>query len=115
MLDKKLQLKNGQTIALIDCPIRLQLAAQQAEVHTADAVLLFAANEAALRQKLSDIRVAAQDNKLVWVAYPKAKQLNTDLNRDSLRALVNDNSLDPVRQVALDETWSALRLKVLKD
>lgn len=115
MLDKKLQLKDGQTIALIDCPIQLELSAPQAAISDADAVLVFIVNEAALRQKLGDMKTAADNNKLVWVAYPKAGQLATDINRDSVRTIVNENSLDPVRQIAIDDTWSALRLKSLKD
>jgi len=46
-----------------------------------------------------------------WLAYPKARQLGTDLDRDIIRELVPEAGLDPVRQVSLDDTWSALRLR----
>ena len=42
---------------------------------------------------------------------PKAGQLGTDLDRDSLRDAVQCCGLDTVRHVALDKTWSAMRLK----
>jgi hypothetical protein len=48
---------------------------------------------------------------LVWVAYPKAGKLGTDLNRDRLWQLVQDEGIRPVRQIAIDEVWSALRFR----
>lgn len=113
MLDKKLQLKDGQTIAIMGSPAPLPLAATLTDMQTADAVMVFAVNEAALRQQLDVLQQAAGTDKLVWLAYPKTKQLGTDLNRDIIRDLANQNGLDPVRQIAIDDIWSALRLKKL--
>jgi hypothetical protein len=42
---------------------------------------------------------------------PKAGKLGTDLNRDRVRERVAEHGLATVRQVALDDVWSALRLK----
>lgn len=113
MLDGKLQLKDGQSIAVVGGPERLELTAERTTPDSADAVLVFARDRAQLMQHLDDLKRAAQSNKLTWVAYPKEKQLDTDLNRDIVRSIVNEKGLDPVRQVAVDETWSALRLKQL--
>jgi hypothetical protein len=97
MLNEKLQLKDGQSIAVVGGPTRLELTAERTTPDSADAVLVFAGDRAQLLQHLGDLE----------------KQLNTDLNRDIVRSIVNENGLDPVRQVAVDETWSALRLKQL--
>jgi hypothetical protein len=113
MLDKKLQLKGGQSIAVVGGPPELELAAERATPDKADAVLVFAEDRARLLEHLGDLKEAAEGDKLTWVAYPKEKRLNTDLNRDVVRSVANENGLDPVRQVAVDETWSALRLKPL--
>ena len=113
MLDKKLQLKDGQTVAILGNPGQLPLAAAPAEATVADALLVFAANETQLRQHLGELKAAAGAAKLVWLAYPKAKQLGTDINRDIIREIANQNGLDPVRQIAIDDVWSALRLKKL--
>jgi len=113
MLDKKLQLKDNQSIAYLNKTVQLPLAAKQADIKTADAVLVFTTNETELRQNLDALKAAVIADKLTWVAYPKAKQLNTDINRDRVREIANQNGLDPVRQIALDDTWSALRLKLL--
>jgi hypothetical protein len=45
------------------------------------------------------------------VSYPKSGQLGTDLNRDSLAARVSTGGIQPVRQIALDDVWSALRFR----
>ncbi len=47
-----------------------------------------------------------------WVAYPKGNR--ADINRDSLWPLLAEHGFRPVSQVALDETWSALRFRPLK-
>jgi hypothetical protein len=54
---------------------------------------------------------AAKRDALAWVAYPKAGQLGTDLNRDSLARLMMERGAHPVRQVAIDDVWSALRFR----
>jgi hypothetical protein len=49
---------------------------------------------------------------LMWVAYPKGtSKIKTDINRDTLWQAVLKMGWHPVRQVALDETWSAVRFK----
>ncbi len=112
MLEKKLQLKNGQTIAVVGTIVpALTLSAPRTDSKDADALLMFVANEAELRQHLSELGSATETGKLTWLAYPKAGQLDTDINRDIIRTIANDNGLDPVRQIAIDDIWSALRLK----
>lgn len=49
---------------------------------------------------------------LFWVSYPKSVGSEKyDINRDSLFALLLSKGYHPVTQVALDEKWSALRVK----
>jgi len=54
---------------------------------------------------------AALRDKLAWIAYPKAGQLGTDLNRDILAKSLAGRGVQPVRQIAIDEVWSALRFR----
>ncbi|HEX7442996.1 MAG TPA: hypothetical protein VF320_03855, partial [Acidimicrobiales bacterium] len=54
---------------------------------------------------------AASADRLTWVAYPKAGQLGTDLNRDSLASRLTPHGVRPVRQVSIDDVWSALRFR----
>jgi hypothetical protein len=111
MLDSKLQIKSGQTLALVNSPAQVDVAAPQAAPDAANAILVLAKNRAELEQRIDLLREAAQRGALTWLAYPKARQLETDLNRDIIRDLALDRGLDPVRQVSIDDIWSALRLK----
>ena len=47
-----------------------------------------------------------------WIAYPKGTR--TDVNRDSLWPILAEHGFRPISQVALDETWSALRFRPLR-
>ena len=113
MLDGKLQLKNGRTMAVINEPYEVEMAAARASTDAADAVLVFVMNRAALEERIAVLRDAAARGALAWLAYPKAKELQSDLNRDIIRDLAQDRGLDPVRQVSIDEVWSGLRVKLL--
>ena len=52
----------------------------------------------------------------MWVSYPKlrAKQVS-DLSRDSIRERVEAMGWTTVTQVAVDNIWSALRLRPIED
>jgi hypothetical protein len=68
-------------------------------------------NEQLLDELSSPAVSAALDDRLTWVAYPKARQLGTDLSRDLLVAHLSSRGIQPVRQIAIDDTWSALRFR----
>jgi hypothetical protein len=112
----KLQLKPGQSIAFVNAPedVALELGGEHPVVETpeqADAVIVFTTNRAELSELAERFAGAARRDALTWVAYPKAGQLGTDLTRDVLAELVRSHGVQPVRQVAVDDVWSALRLR----
>jgi hypothetical protein len=108
----KLQLKPGMTLALIDAPDGFDVALPVAADPTAaEGILAFAPDRAALSMLLEALQESAHAGRLTWVAYLKAGRLGTDFNRDTLREAVLSHGLDTVRQIALDDTWSAMRLK----
>jgi hypothetical protein len=112
-IDAKLQLKPGQSIAIVGEGPALEIAAAAAPPADADAVLAFAVNGSELESRFAVLAEVAGRSGLAWVAYPKARQLGTDLNRDVIRELAPSAGMEPVRQIALDDTWSALRLKLI--
>ena len=115
-LARKLQLKTGQSLALVAQPegVSLEFGGDHpvaGAADQADGVIVFCRGRDDL-ERMSDQFVApAKRDALTWVAYPKAGKLGTDLNRDVLADLVKARGVQPVRQVALDDTWSALRLR----
>jgi len=54
---------------------------------------------------------AAKADRLAWIAYPKARQLGTDLNRDILWQHLLKRHIRGVRQVPIDGVWSAMRFR----
>ena len=112
----KLQIKPGQRVAALagDGEVPSVVAPDAnppADPGAADAVVAFARNKAELDTVAGPAIEAARRDKLAWIAYPKAGKLGTDLNRDVLAALLTARGVQPVRQVAIDETWSALRFR----
>lgn len=57
--------------------------------------------------------VAAAAASRCWIAYPKLRRSSPagDLTRDVVRAAAADLGLRTVAQVAVDDVWSALRLR----
>jgi len=49
---------------------------------------------------------------VLWFVYPKGGR--ADINRDTLWPMVAVHGLRPITQVAIDETWSALRFRPLR-
>lgn len=50
---------------------------------------------------------------LLWLAYPKgtSKKYTCDFNRDTGWAVLGKLGFEPVRMVAIDDDWSALRFR----
>jgi hypothetical protein len=114
-LGVKLQLKRGQGLEATPAPE--SIASALAEItHTAaseePALLVFVTDRSTLEEQRAQIVAAAAGDRLTWVSYPKSGQLGTDLNRDSLTALLRTSGIQPVRQVAIDDVWSALRFRL---
>lgn len=63
-----------------------------------------------LSQKLAE---ATEGDGVVWVAYPKgsSKKYSAEFNRDCGWSTLGDAGFEAVRQVSIDEDWSALRFR----
>lgn len=123
-LKEKFQFKNVTRLAVRNAPQgyveRLAADLEGIEVvagpeAVADALLLFVNNMAeaqALTPAAVAVAVAVQPEGVLWLAYPKGGgKAKVDVNRDTLWPVVQAHGWRPVRQVALDETWSALRFR----
>ena len=78
--------------------------------------LAFARQQAEL-DRLSKILAAhAEGDALLWFAYPKgtSKRFTCEFNRDTGWHVIRDAGFESVRQVAVDEDWSALRFRRLE-
>ncbi|GAB3824250.1 YdeI/OmpD-associated family protein [Pontibacter rugosus] len=119
-LGRKLQLKAGQQLLLLCAPEEVeQLLTEEAytivkaEKPPADAfgaALIFVESEEELAQQVLPLLTLLKAQAILWVAYPKKSSgLKTELTRDSGWQLLTEEGFQAVRQVAINEVWSALR------
>lgn len=119
-LAKKLHVKPGMKMCVVDAPAgyQLELAGLTGVIQVPapngklDLVQLFVTRKAQLDKRLRALVAAMTDTSALWVCYPKANGLGTDLNRDNLRLGLADKGLTAVAQIAIDDVWSALRFKL---
>ncbi|MBT8404965.1 MAG: hypothetical protein KJP18_13975 [Gemmatimonadetes bacterium] len=107
-LARKLQLEND-TLRVLGRPEGVAEDLPHAPV--ADGLLAFARTGADLDAAKAAIIESAKADRLTWVAFPKAGQLDTDLNRDRVAETLIAEGIRPVRNISIDEVWSALRFR----
>lgn len=76
-----------------------------------DLVQAFFTRRNHLEREMGRLKASLAPMGILWVCYPKAKALGTDLNRDVIRELAAKKGLEAVAIVAVDGVWSALRCK----
>ncbi|MET2011682.1 hypothetical protein ABXJ56_09045 [Microbacterium chocolatum] len=76
-------------------------------------VLGFATTQAEVDAIAERVGVGTTGDAVVWIAYPKATSKNyvCEFNRDTGWHSMGVAGFEPVRQVALDDDWSALRFR----
>lgn len=115
---EKLQVKPGQRVWISDAE-KFELieplpdgARAVGALAQADVALLFVHDAASARSLLAAHRDDLGRPRALWIAYPKNNR--ADINRDSLWPIAGEVGLRPNSQVAIDETWSALRFRPLQ-
>jgi hypothetical protein len=76
-------------------------------------VLSFVTQQEQVDRLARQIAPKARGDALVWFAYPKSssKKYRCDFNRDTGWDVLGRLGFEPVRQVAIDQDWSALRFR----
>lgn len=120
-LNKKLQLKAGQTIMILNAPAYyqglLEPLPENVTVSTAvqkeyNHVQLFVKNSTELAAALAEISATLQPDTVIWVMYPKKSSgIKSDLDMMNSWKEPEKYGLRPVSSASVDETWTALRLK----
>jgi hypothetical protein len=78
-------------------------------------ILLFAADRGQLDSLLPRMLGKSPKDAIIWIAYPKlTSKLAGDLNRNVIHALAAKSGLDTVSQIAIDDDWSAMRVKRIR-
>jgi hypothetical protein len=113
---ERLQVKGERRLAVIGAPAALEKTVgakkARADIAKADVILLFVPDRARFDSQLPLMLKKAPPAAIIWLAYPKlTSSLAADLSRDVIHALAPKYGLDTVSQIAIDDDWSALRLK----
>lgn len=122
-LFKKLNLKDQKEILVLNAPesIEAELATLQGitvqrrleDSTQATFSLTFVIKQEELDRLSRAVAEKAAGDAVVWFAYPKAssKKYRCEFNRDTGWNVLGELGFEPVRQVAIDADWSALRFR----
>jgi hypothetical protein len=80
---------------------------------TATTAIVFADDAASIRDLLAENGDQLAKPEYLWVLYPKGNK--ADINRDTLWPIVGEHGLRPITQISVDDTWSALRFRPLRE
>lgn len=120
---QKLSFKENYTVLLLNEPenYRATLGEMPAKVTIlteakglVDLAQVFITSKKEMAATLKKLRASLKPSGLLWLTYPKGtSKVKADINRDIIREYVEANGYKTVSLIAVDDTWSALRLKVV--
>lgn len=120
---KKLNFKDqGQPVLVINAPKSYDVikAAFEGEVHQQpklekyDFVQVFGVTNQELQSHAKNAVNYVKEDGLLWLCYPKKSSKiykGSDCSRDTVTGMLSEEGFEPVRQIAIDEDWSALRFR----
>lgn len=120
---KKLNYKDHKEVVVLHAPtsfednIRSLLVAkvfrQLEEVAEISFVMCFVQKQEEIDRIVPILAPKLKGDAVVWFCYPKgtSKKYKCDFNRDTGWAIMGKFDMEPVRMVAIDEDWSALRFR----
>jgi len=77
-----------------------------------DYAQIFVRDMAELERLIGPVLEAVEFDALLWICYPKGTSgVKTDVNRDILWKHLAGRGIRPVTMLAIDETWSAMRMR----
>lgn len=123
-LFKKLNLKDQRSIHVVQAPDSFQaelkainktvsVATSLSDSQPVEFFLAFVTKQHEVNNWSKQVSTRLVDDGLLWLAYPKgsSKKYTCEFNRDTGWAELGKLGFEPVRQVAIDEDWSALRFR----
>lgn len=122
-LADKLKIRAGSTLLFLNAPSSIlemltklpdgcQIETDPRKLKRLGFILLFSVTRKELSAALKGLMPLADENSVVWIGYPKkSSDRFADLSRDTLWDVLGQTGYRPVSQVALDETWTAIRIR----
>ena len=119
----KLNLKDHQEIVIVNAPASFEpevkaldgvtVKRKPADVKAIGFFLAFVTTQREVDDLATIVAKKSVPDAVVWFAYPKgsSKKYKSEINRDSGWAVMGKAGFEPVRMVAIDEDWSAVRFR----
>ncbi len=121
---KKLRLDTNTKILLVNLPESLKIIFEGIKYDVFfdknlkeqyDYVQIFATNQAELENLALSVKNVGKYDCVFWASYPKGTgKIKSDIKRETVWKAFELIGLDAVTQVAIDETWSALRARPIE-
>ncbi len=120
---EKLNLKDESEIVVVNSPKsfhpalaaleNIRIVTSPARAKVIDFALVFATKQKEVDAAAASIPGKGSEDVKLWIAYPKqsSKRYTCEFNRDSGWQSLGAAGFEPVRMVAIDEDWSALRFR----
>lgn len=123
-LFKKLNFKNQEAVLVLNAPASFVSEKEamanetvfydnENEITTIDFVMVFVTQLQEIEIAITSLFPKINGDAIVWFCYPKgtSKKYKCEFNRDNGWAVLGNFGFEPVRMVAVDEDWSALRFR----
>jgi hypothetical protein len=121
---KKLRLDINSKILLLNLPdtlktcfegINYDVVCNKSQNEPYDYVQIFATNQAELESLILSVKNCGKHDCMFWASYPKGTgQIKSNIKRETVWKAFELVGLDAVTQVAIDETWTALRARPIE-
>lgn len=124
---KKLNFKTQKSMLVLNSPLEFANQLSDFEMflkveneiksQVIEFALIFAIKQEEVDQIAPQIVELIAEDGLFWFAYPKksSKKYKCEFNRDNGWQVLGELGYEPVRMVAIDEDWSALRFRKAKN
>ena len=120
-LFKKLNLGVQSTIHVLNAPESFEaelsalggITVKRSVTGRSHFAMAFVVTQAELDAASAKLAKACQGDAVLWMVYPKktSRKYKCEFNRDSDWRMLGAAGFEPVRMVAIDEDWSALRFR----
>ncbi len=121
---KKMNWKEGMKIRIWNVPTELSELVESwekeglmaYEKEKPDFMLAFVHTEQEVEKYFSQMHELAPEDEAIWLAYPKgtSRKYKSQINRDKGWKFLSQFEYEGVRQIAIDEDWSALRFRKIR-
>lgn len=122
---KKLNFKSQKEIVSINAPKSFEANLNAMKEHSRIILSIpneieffigFVTKQDELNKMIHDLGSSLIGDAIVWICYPKmsSKKYTCEFNRDNGWSEFGKYNLEPVRAIAIDEDWSALRFRKIE-